>query len=108
MKIKNIPKTLSYLFCYLSLRKIVLSNLIYVNLQDRNAYVWVQDSGKWSPTLVVLGITRAATCVKWSPMENKFAVGSGNRCVAVCSYDKENNWWTSKKIKKTIRSTVTW
>lgn len=96
------------LFCYLSLRKIVFSNLIYVNLQDRNAYVWVQEGGKWSPTLVVLGITRAATCVKWSPMENKFAVGSGNRCVAVCSYDKENNWWTSKKIKKSIRSTVTW
>lgn len=36
--------------------------------QDRNAYVWKEgEDGKWKPTLVLLRINRAATCVKWSP-----------------------------------------
>jgi WD40 repeat protein len=28
------------------------------------------------------------------------------RSVAVCSFDEENNWWTSKHLKKPLRSTV--
>jgi actin related protein 2/3 complex subunit 1A/1B len=55
---------------------------------------------------VLLRINRAATCVKWSPKEDKFAVGSGARTIAVCSFDEENNWWVSKHIKKPLRSTV--
>uniref|UniRef100_A0A1A9UYR4 Actin-related protein 2/3 complex subunit n=1 Tax=Glossina austeni TaxID=7395 RepID=A0A1A9UYR4_GLOAU len=75
---------------------------------DRNAYVWQQgDDGKWKPTLVLLRINRAATCVKWSPAENKFAVGSGARLISVCYFESENDWWVSKHIKKPIRSTVT-
>jgi actin related protein 2/3 complex subunit 1A/1B len=75
---------------------------------DRNAYVWTkQADNKWKPTLVVLRINRAATCVRWSPQENKFAVGSGARMVSVCYFEKENDWWISKQIKKPIRSTVT-
>nr|CAG4646243.1 EOG090X05RK [Macrothrix elegans] len=75
---------------------------------DRNAYVWTQsDDGRWKPTLVLLRINRAATCVSWSPFENKFAVGSGARLVSVCYFEKENDWWVSKHIKKPIRSTVT-
>lgn len=76
--------------------------------QDRNAYVWSFD-GKakmWSPTLVLLRINRAATCVRWSPLENKFAVASGARCISVCYFESENNWWVSKHIKNPIRSTV--
>ena len=77
--------------------------------QDRNAYVWTkQPDNKWKPTLVVLRINRAATCVRWSPLENKFAVGSGARMIAVCYFEKENDWWISKQIKKPIRSTITW
>lgn len=45
------------IFCY----------AIYNYLQDRNAYVWKEHQGKWKPTLVILRINRAATCVKWSP-----------------------------------------
>lgn len=83
------------------------TNRIVTCAVDRNAYVWTQSSdGKWSPTLVLLRINRAATCVKWSPMENKFAVGSGARLISVCYFEKENNWWVSKHIKKPIRSTV--
>jgi len=84
------------------------SNDIVTCGADRNAYVWTrQSNGKWKPTLVILRINRAATCVKWSPQENKFAVGSGARTISVCYFEKENDWWVSKHIKKPIRSTIT-
>lgn len=84
------------------------TNRIVTCAVDRNAYVWTQsEDGKWTTTLVLLRINRAATCVKWSPMENKFAVGSGARLISICYFEKENNWWVSKHIKKPIRSTVT-
>jgi len=76
---------------------------------DRNAYVWVYEAkaDSWKPTLVILRIDRAATCIKWSPSGLKFAVGSGQKCVPVCQYDKGQDWWISKMIKKPIKSTVT-
>lgn len=84
------------------------SNLIVTCGADRNAYVWTKQSdNKWKPTLVVLRINRAATCVRWSPLENKFAVGSGARMISVCYFEKENDWWISKQIKKPIKSTIT-
>ncbi|KAB0378583.1 hypothetical protein FD755_010161 [Muntiacus reevesi] len=73
---------------------------------DHNAYVWGQKDGVWKPTLVILRINWAATFVKWSPLENKFAVGSGARLISVCYFESENDWWVSKHIKKPIRSTV--
>ncbi|CAB0004805.1 unnamed protein product [Nesidiocoris tenuis] len=84
------------------------TNRIVTCAADRNAYVWTQtEDGKWKPTLVLLRINRAATCVRWSPKENKFAVGSGARLISVCYFEKGNDWWVSKHIKKPIRSTVT-
>lgn len=51
--------------------------------QDRNCYVWEQegpgDGTAWKASLVLVGLGRAATCIKWSPKEDKFAVGSGVR-----------------------------
>jgi len=82
------------------------SNRIVSCGADRNAYVWVEQDGKWKPTLVILRINRAATDVKWSPKEDKFAVASGARLISVCYFEKENDWWVSKHIKKPIRSTV--
>ena len=78
-------------------------------LQDKNAFVWTFDkaANQWKPELVMARISRAATVVRWSPQENKFAVGSGSKIVSVCNYDKENDWWIAKHIKKSIRSTVT-
>uniref|UniRef100_A0A4W5LLI0 Actin related protein 2/3 complex, subunit 1A n=1 Tax=Hucho hucho TaxID=62062 RepID=A0A4W5LLI0_9TELE len=73
---------------------------------DRNAYVWSLKDGVWKPTLVILRINRAATFVKWSPLENKFAVGSGARLISVCYFESDNDWWVSKHIKKPIRSTI--
>lgn len=40
-------------------------------------------------------------------IENKFAVGSGGRVIAVCYFVSENNWWLCKHIKRPLRSTVT-
>lgn len=82
------------------------SNRIVTCGADRNGYVWVEEDGKWSPTLVLLRINRAATYVRWSPLEDKFAVASGARLISVCYFEKENQWWVSKHIKKPIRSTV--
>jgi actin related protein 2/3 complex subunit 1A/1B len=84
------------------------TNRIVTCSVDRNAYVWtLGEDKKWKPALVLLRINRAATCVKWSPCENKFATGSGARLISVCYFEEENDWWVSKHIKKPIRSTVT-
>ncbi|XP_063961360.1 actin-related protein 2/3 complex subunit 1A-A-like [Lytechinus pictus] len=84
------------------------SNMIVTCGSDRNAYVWIQNgNNEWKPSLVILRINRAATCVRWSPLENKFAVGSGSRLISICYFDQDHDWWVSKHIKKPIRSTVT-
>jgi len=86
------------------------SGLIVTCGEDRNAYVWhppATGNGEWKPSLVVLRINRAATFVKWSPHENKFAVASGANCISVCHFEKDNDWWLSKHVKKNIKSTVT-
>ncbi|XP_064622721.1 actin-related protein 2/3 complex subunit 1A-A-like isoform X2 [Lineus longissimus] len=83
------------------------SNRLLTCGADRNAYVWTLVDGVWKPTLVILRINRAATVCKWSPLENKFAVGSGARLIAICFFEKDHDWWVSKHIKKPIRSTIT-
>jgi len=84
------------------------TNRIVTCSSDRNAYVWVKGAdGLWKYTLVLLRINRAATCVRWSPEENKFAVGSGAKIISVCYYEKDNDWWVAKHIKKPLKSTIT-
>lgn len=68
------------------------SNMIVTCGVDRNAYVWNLEGGEWKPSLTILRINRAATCVKWSPLENKFAVGSGAKLICICYYDADNKW----------------
>ncbi|KAJ3479412.1 hypothetical protein NLI96_g9087 [Meripilus lineatus] len=71
------------------------SNRIVTSSQDRNAYVWQQTpdpmTGQliWKATLVALRINRSATFVRWSPNEDNFAVASGARAIAICSFDSE-------------------
>ena len=55
----------------------------------------------------MLRLDRAATTVRWSPNEDKFAVGTGAKLVCICHFDDKNDWWVCKKIKKHIRSTIT-
>ena len=40
-------------------------------------------------------INRAATCVRWSPEENKFAVGSGAKIVSICYYETGMDWYVT-------------
>jgi len=82
------------------------TNRIVTCSQDRNAYVWTPNNNAWKPTLVILRINRAATSVKWSPNEQKFAVASGAKCVSICYFEEDNDWWVSKHVKK-HKSTVT-
>jgi actin related protein 2/3 complex subunit 1A/1B len=81
------------------------TNAIVTCGHDRSAYVWKEEGGVWKPLLVILRINRAATAVKWSPDGAKFAVASGAKCVPVCHYENQQNWWISKMIKK-HKSTV--
>jgi actin related protein 2/3 complex subunit 1A/1B len=67
------------------------------------------EGAEWKPTLVILRLDRAATCVKWSPKEDKFAVGTGSKAISICYYDQEHSWWVSKHIrgeKSGITSTI--
>eukprot|EP01083_Nonionella_stella_P186178 680988_1 len=82
------------------------TNAIATSSQDRNAYVWTLQDGKWKPTLVVLRIGRAATCIKWSPNGTKFAVGSGSKQIPVCHYEKSQDMWVAKMIKKAGKSSI--
>ena len=83
------------------------SNFIVTCSHDRNAFVWNYDEAEatWKPSLVILRIERAALDCKWSPDGQKFAVASSAKCVPVCYYEQDNNWWVSKMIKK-HKSTV--
>jgi actin related protein 2/3 complex subunit 1A/1B len=79
--------------------------------QDRNAFVWQQDTtGKWTPMLVYLRTNRAAIQVKWSPTEERFAVATGQKMVCVCYFDEEQNFWVSKRTQEFDSSvqTVDW
>ena len=74
----------------------------------RNAFVWEYQSSdnSWKPTLVILRIERAALDVKWSMDGLRFAATSGAKCVSVCTYEAQNDWWVSKMIRKKFKSTV--
>jgi actin related protein 2/3 complex subunit 1A/1B len=79
---------------------------------DRNAYVWnfipatADEPSYWKPGLVILRFDRAAIDVKWALDGMRFAATSGSKCVAVCTYEADHDWWVSKMIKKKIKSTV--
>jgi len=84
------------------------TDLIVTSGHDRNAYVWKYDESDgnvWKPTLVILRMNRAVTSVRLAPHGKKFAVTSGAKCVPVCHFEEQNNWWISKMIKK-HKSTV--
>jgi len=85
------------------------TNCIVTASHDRNAFVWneevVDGTKTWKPSLVILRIDKSALDVKWSPNGLKFAAASGAKCVSVCSFADEDNWWVSKTIKK-HKSTV--
>lgn len=64
-----------------------------------------EEPERWSKSPVHLRIDRAAMHVKWSHDGLRFAVASGSKVVPLCSWDRENDWWTAKHVKK-HKSTV--
>ena len=56
--------------------------------------------------LLLSRIDRAAIDVKWSHDGLRFAATSGAKCIAMCTYESQNDWWVSKMIKKKFKSTV--
>jgi len=82
------------------------TNSIATSGQDRNAYVWTLENNDWKPVLVILRIGRAATCIRWSPNGKKFAVGSGSKQIPLCHYEKSQDLWVAKMVKKAGRSTI--
>jgi len=58
------------------------------------------EAAKWNKSPVHLRIDRAAMHVKWSHDGLRFAVASGSKVVPLCTWEKDNDWWTAKQIKK--------
>ncbi|UJR36428.1 hypothetical protein I4U23_029151 [Adineta vaga] len=84
------------------------TNQIVSASADYNAYVWTFENNSWKPQMVELQRTnRAVCCAKWSPEENKFAIGSSDKNVAICYYEKDQRFWAAEMIKKKPKSTVT-
>ena len=85
-----------------------VTNRIVTCSHDRNAFVWLldEDANVWRPQVVQLGVNRAATSVRWSPDGERFAVGSSNKHIIVCTYHPVNDWWVGTPVKK-VKSTVT-
>ena len=73
-------------YCNTKLISVVRNYLCNSIIKDRNAYVWTLQDGKWKPTLVILRINRAATCVKWSPKGEHFTSywGEPERAPLLC------------------------
>mmetsp|Transcript_27709 Transcript_27709/g.46582 ORF Transcript_27709/g.46582 Transcript_27709/m.46582 type:complete len:398 (-) Transcript_27709:291-1484(-) len=86
----------------------VVTNKIVSCSHDRNAFVWTfeEETSTWKPALVILRIDRGALDVKWSADGLRFAVASGAKCVPVCTYEHDNDWWVCKMVKKKFKSTV--
>ncbi|KAI6176801.1 Actin-related protein 2/3 complex subunit [Aphelenchoides bicaudatus] len=83
------------------------TNRLVSSSHDKNSFVWTcGPDGVYKPELVLLRSQYGLSCVAWSPLENKFAVGTHAKHIAVTYYEKENDWWVAKQIKKSIQSTV--
>lgn len=74
--------------------------------QDRNVFIWESDTSNWKSTLVITRLSRSATCIQWSPKENKLAIGSSENIVAICYYDPEESFWKTKHLDKQQLSTL--
>ena len=84
----------------------VNSNQLVSCSHDRNSYVFSWQDSTLKPEMVITRLSKAATCVKWSPCEQKFAIGSAAKAICICYYEQESNWWASKLIRKQHNSSI--
>ena len=73
---------------------------------DRNSYVLSWQNKTLKPQMVITRLSKAATCIRWSPCERKFAIGSAAKAICICYYEQESNWWASKLIRKQHESSI--
>eukprot|EP00892_Ulva_mutabilis_P006928 jgi/Ulvmu1/4607/UM002_0336.1 len=84
------------------------SGLLVTCSHDRTGYVWQQDSstGAWTQQKLIMKLQRAALCLAWSPLEKKFAVGSGTKNVCIAEFSTKDNWWAGRLIRNSHSSSV--
>lgn len=82
------------------------SNQLVSCSHDRNSYVFSWQDQTLKPEMVITRLSKAATCVKWSPCQRKFAIGSAAKAVCICYYEQESHWWASKLIRKQHDSSI--
>ncbi|KAH8066098.1 hypothetical protein JL722_505 [Aureococcus anophagefferens] len=78
------------------------SNASKFSLNEHDMVIAAID---WHPTSNFIVTCSHDRNAFWSPDGQKFAVASSAKCVPVCYYEQDNNWWVSKMIKK-HKSTV--
>lgn len=49
--------------------------------------------------MVLLRTNRAATCARWNVTGDAFVVALAQSAIAICTYDSENDWWSSEHVK---------
>ena len=84
----------------------VHSNQLVSCSHDRNSYVFSWEDKVLKPEMVITRLSKAATCVRWSPNEQKFAIGSAAKAVCICYYEHESHWWASKLIRRQHDSSI--
>lgn len=82
------------------------SNQLVSCSHDRNSYVFSWKDQLLEPEMVITRLSKAATCVRWSPSEKKFAIGSAAKAVCICYYEQESHWWASKLIRRQHDSSI--
>ena len=82
------------------------SNQLVSCSHDRNSYVFSWKDQLLEPEMVITRLSKAATCVRWSPSEQKFAIGSAAKAVCICYYEQESHWWASKLIRRQHDSSI--
>jgi len=109
----NIFKKFSFIFVfYLDLiriimhmfghLKIIFGNLKWLNYNEQVELFVVQNGH-----LKVLLIEKQWIDLIYFSIENKFAIGSSDKNVAICYYEKDQRFWAAEMIKKKPKSTIT-
>eukprot|EP00274_Cyanoptyche_gloeocystis_P000889 CAMPEP_0196660888 /NCGR_PEP_ID=MMETSP1086-20130531/41710_1 /TAXON_ID=77921 /ORGANISM="Cyanoptyche gloeocystis , Strain SAG4.97" /LENGTH=304 /DNA_ID=CAMNT_0041995529 /DNA_START=311 /DNA_END=1226 /DNA_ORIENTATION=+ len=75
-------------------------------LQDKEAYVWHLEDDRWVSTLIPCKLGKGATCIKWSPKEDKLAVGSAGGAIVIAWPEAGSNWWVTKSVREGVSSIV--
>lgn len=83
-----------------------MSDLLVSCSHDKTMWVWDPKGTPWEKQFVMAEPHRAALCVRWSPLENKFAVGTAARSLYFIYYNPETKLWPCSHVRKKHDSSV--